>query len=101
MKSFKQFIREETYYHGTSPKAAANIQKNGISTSASLHGGEIFLTTNHAEAHKYAKIASGGKYGKVLKVKAHHLDKNKIKQGDHKGIIKYSGNIHKDHIEEV
>ena len=87
------------YYHGTTSMNAENIKKNGISPDNSKYAGKVYLTTNYGEASKYAKIASNGKPGKVLKIHSDNLKSEHI-HSNNSGIIEYKGSIHPQHISE-
>jgi RNA:NAD 2'-phosphotransferase (TPT1/KptA family) len=100
MLSFRDFLLENVYYHGTSPNAASDIVRSGIDPSKSKHGSRIFLTRNHGEASKYAKFASGGKPGVVLRVDARSLDPKRV-ASDKSGIVQYTGKIDPRHVSRI
>lgn len=100
VNSFKTYLYEQYYYHGTSHENAQKILKSGTDNDKSLFDKKIYLTKNFGEAQKYSKIASGGKLGKVLKVHRSNLKDHEI-HDEHSGIIQYSGKIKPEHFSEV
>jgi hypothetical protein len=91
-------LDEDYLYHGTSHASANHIQQHGIDPDKSKYHSRTYLTTKHAEAQKYSKIAQGSGHGKVFRVHRKHLDPKHI-DSDHAGIVQYRGKIHPKHIE--
>jgi len=100
MLSFRQYFNEDYYYHGTSESNANHIKQNGIDPAKSKYNNKIFLTKNHGEAFKYAKIANNGKPGVVFRVHKNNISTDNVEH-DNSGIIQYTGKIDKEHINQV
>ena len=91
---------EEYYFHGTSEENAEKILNSGINPETSKYQSTVYLTKNHGEASKYAKIASSKQRGVVLKIKRSNLKQDHVKS-EHSGIMQYKGKIDKEHISKV
>lgn len=92
MLSFKYFISEEYYYHGTTSSNEDSILKNGADPSKSKYNSKLYLTKSHREAYKYGKIASGGNIPTVLKIHKNDIEDKHI-DSNNSGVIEYKGKI--------
>lgn len=98
MRSFKEYLLEEYYFHGTSHEQAENIKKHGLDPTKSLFSNKLYMTKSYQEAHKYSKRK--GKPGVVFKIHKSAIDPKHV-HSDYSGIIEYTGKIEPKHISTI